>query len=47
MWGGSAGQEETRVHRSTLGAAQVLSIVYLGGKGKGGFFPNGLNGSLK
>lgn len=26
---------------------QVLAIVYLGGKGKGGFFPNGLNGVLK
>jgi Ferritin-like domain len=26
---------------------QVLSIVYLGGKGKGGFFPNGLNGAIK
>jgi len=27
--------------------AEVLPIVYLGGKGKGGFFPNGLNGSFK
>ncbi len=26
---------------------QVLNIVYLGGKGKGGFFPNGLNGKIK
>ena len=27
--------------------AQVLNIVYLGNKGKGGFFPNGLNGNIK
>jgi Ferritin-like domain len=27
--------------------SEVLSIVYLGGKGKGGFYPNGLNGSIK
>jgi hypothetical protein len=27
--------------------SQVLSVVYLGGAGKGGFFPNGLNGSIK
>jgi hypothetical protein len=27
--------------------SQVLNIVYLGGKGKGGFFPNGLNGKIK
>ncbi len=27
--------------------SQVLSIVYLGGKGKGGFFPKGLNGKIK
>ncbi len=27
--------------------AEVLAIVYLGGTGKGGFFPNGLNGSIK
>ncbi len=26
---------------------EVLSIVYLGGKGKGGFYPNGLNGAIK
>ena len=26
---------------------QVLNIVYLGGNGKGGFFPNGLNGKIK
>lgn len=26
---------------------QVLNIVYLGGKGKGGFFPAGLNGNIK
>jgi len=26
---------------------QVLDIVYLEGKGKGGFFPNGLNGKIK
>ncbi|MFC4455483.1 ferritin-like domain-containing protein [Deinococcus sonorensis] len=26
---------------------QVLNIVYLGGKGKGGFYPNGLNGNIK
>ena len=25
---------------------QVLNIVYLGGSGKGGFFPNGLNGAI-
>jgi hypothetical protein len=25
---------------------QVLSIVYLGGSKKGGFFPNGLNGTI-
>ena len=28
-------------------AAQVLSIVYAGGMGKGGFFPAGLNGNVK
>ena len=28
-------------------STQVLAIVYLGGKTKGGFFPNGLNGSIK
>ncbi|WP_263382518.1 ferritin-like domain-containing protein [Granulicella arctica] len=28
-------------------AAQVLSIVYAGGSGKGGFYPNGLNGNVK
>lgn len=28
-------------------SAQVLSIVYAGGSGKGGFFPNGLNGNIK
>lgn len=27
--------------------AEVLAIVYLGGSGKGGFFPNGLNGNIK
>ena len=27
--------------------AEVLAIVYLGGTGKGGFFPNGLNGTIK
>ena len=27
--------------------AEVLAIVYLGGSGKGGFFPNGLNGAIK
>ncbi|PZA07291.1 MULTISPECIES: ferritin-like domain-containing protein [unclassified Meiothermus] len=27
--------------------AEVLAIVYLGGMGKGGFFPNGLNGTIK
>ena len=27
--------------------AEVLPIVYLGGSGKGGFFPNGLNGAIK
>lgn len=27
--------------------AEVLAIVYLGGSGKGGFFPNGLNGKIK
>ena len=27
--------------------AQVLNIVYLGNAGKGGFFPNGLNGKIK
>lgn len=27
-------------------ASQVLSIVYLGGMGKGGFFPNGMNGII-
>ena len=26
---------------------QVLNIVYAGGTGKGGFFPNGLNGTLR
>ena len=26
---------------------QVLSIVYLGGTGRGGFFPNGLNGAIR
>ncbi len=26
---------------------EVLNIVYLGGKGKGGFYPNGLNGAIK
>ncbi|HVG26798.1 MAG TPA: ferritin-like domain-containing protein [Acidobacteriaceae bacterium] len=26
---------------------QVLAIVYAGGSGKGGFFPNGLNGNIK
>lgn len=25
---------------------QVLNIVYLSGAGKGGFFPNGLNGAI-
>lgn len=28
-------------------AAQVLAIVYAGGSGKGGFFPAGLNGTVK
>jgi hypothetical protein len=28
-------------------AAQVLAIVYAGGMNKGGFFPAGLNGSVK
>lgn len=28
-------------------AQQVLAIVYAGGSGKGGFFPNGLNGNVK
>ncbi len=28
-------------------APQVLAIVYAGGSGKGGFFPNGLNGNVK
>ncbi len=28
-------------------ASQVLSIVYAGGSGKGGFFPAGLNGAVK
>jgi len=27
--------------------AEVLAIVYLGGTGKGGFFPDGLNGAIK
>jgi hypothetical protein len=27
--------------------AEVLAIVYLGGMGRGGFFPNGLNGTIK
>lgn len=27
--------------------AEVLAIVYLGGSGKGGFFPSGLNGNIK
>ncbi|WP_424951969.1 ferritin-like domain-containing protein [Deinococcus sp.] len=27
--------------------SEVLNIVYLGGKGKGGFYPNGLNGAIK
>eukprot|EP00270_Netrium_digitus_P013015 TRINITY_DN428_c0_g1_i4.p1 TRINITY_DN428_c0_g1~~TRINITY_DN428_c0_g1_i4.p1 ORF type:complete len:275 (-),score=30.15 TRINITY_DN428_c0_g1_i4:94-918(-) len=27
--------------------AEVLSIVYLGGKGRGGFYPRGLNGNIK
>jgi len=27
--------------------AQVLSIVYAGGSGQGGFFPSGLNGNIK
>lgn len=27
--------------------SEVLAIVYLGGMGKGGFFPNGLNGNIK
>ncbi len=27
--------------------AEILPIVYLSGTGKGGFFPNGLNGSIK
>jgi Ferritin-like domain len=27
--------------------AQVLSIVYAGGTGQGGFYPNGLNGNIK
>jgi hypothetical protein len=27
--------------------AEVLKIVYLGGTTSGGFFPNGLNGSIK
>ena len=26
---------------------EVLKIVYLGNKDKGGFFPNGLNGNIK
>ena len=26
---------------------EVLNIVYLGGKGKGGFYPAGLNGAIK
>lgn len=26
---------------------QVLNIVYLGGTGQGGFYPNGLNGAIK
>lgn len=28
-------------------AAQVLSVVYAGGSGKGGFYPGGLNGTVK
>lgn len=31
----------------SLTTAQVLKIVYAGGSGKGGFFPSGLNGSIK
>jgi len=31
----------------TRTVAEVLPIVYLGGMGKGGFFPNGLNGTFK
>ena len=27
--------------------SEVLAIVYLGGSGKGGFFPDGLNGAIK
>ena len=26
---------------------EVLNIVYLGGKTKGGFFPRGMNGAIK
>lgn len=33
--------------RTRLPAPQVLNIVYLGGKGRGGFFPAGLNGNIK
>ena len=28
-------------------ASEVLNIVYLGSKGQGGFYPNGLNGAIK
>jgi len=39
-----ADENSVAYSRST---AEVLAIVYLGGAGKGGFFPNGLNGALK
>ena len=42
---GTTGTANSTVFART--AAQVLQIVYAGGTGKGGFYPNGLNGTVK